>query len=278
MDEEIKTININPNFTCHILLIQFMCNECPLVFKERERFLRHQEVHKRENEIINCAMCDISVRRKEYRQHKITQHEAQKHKMKCSVCNKFYTRTVHLRKHYAEEHEEFGVTISVICELCGYGTYSYGGLLNHKRIYHNPQKLFLCSACPKQFRTKSLLDNHMPVHTGETPFQCNVCGKKYKHRSGLFYHEKMHKEQFLECPHCNRQFVAKHNMESHMRVCVTDQYLVEHNEGDYQKINDLEKRKKSENRNQILNTKSQNRSRNENENHNLNTIWTKLST
>ncbi|XP_057661615.1 zinc finger protein 701-like isoform X2 [Diorhabda carinulata] len=200
-------------------MMKLQCDECPSTFSNNRKFIRHKLQHERQRELIKCIMCDIPVQRKDYQYHRIFLHAVEKYKMKCSVCDKYYSRVLHLRKHYAENHEEFGIKKTAICELCGYGTYNNAGLLNHKRIRHNEQKLFLCSACPKLFRTKTLLDYHMPVHTGETPFHCNVCGKKYKHRSGLFYHGKIHKEEYLECPHCYRRFIAKHNLESHKKVC-----------------------------------------------------------
>lgn len=49
-----------------------------------------------------------------------------------------------------------------------------------------------CDFCPKRFRKKANLMNHMTAHQNDRPHVCNLCGARYIRKSDLLNHLKTH--------------------------------------------------------------------------------------
>lgn len=49
-----------------------------------------------------------------------------------------------------------------------------------------------CDFCPKRFRKKANLINHMTAHQNDRPHVCNLCGARYIRKSDLLNHLRTH--------------------------------------------------------------------------------------
>ena len=56
----------------------------------------------------------------------------------------------------------------------------------------DPSRPFGCSQCPKRFRMKHHLKEHMLIHSGEMPFSCHLCPKRFNRSYTLKNHMKLH--------------------------------------------------------------------------------------
>lgn len=85
---------------------------------------------------------------------------------------------------------------------------------------HEEDMPFKCHVCPKEFRRKVSLQDHIATHTGEKlQHQCAVCGKEFKQSGTLRRHMLIHSgERPFECGVCKKRFREKSNMLKHMKV------------------------------------------------------------
>ncbi|XP_069837978.1 zinc finger protein 585A-like [Dendropsophus ebraccatus] len=80
-------------------------------------------------------------------------------------------------------------------------------------------KIFTCSECGKNFKTKCSLCRHMRIHRNERPFLCSECGKCFIQRSHLVQHQKNHRgEKPFACPECGKCFTQKSSLLGHRRI------------------------------------------------------------
>ena len=56
----------------------------------------------------------------------------------------------------------------------------------------DPTRPFGCTQCPKRFRMKHHLKEHMLIHSGEMPFSCHLCPKRFNRSYTLKNHMKLH--------------------------------------------------------------------------------------
>lgn len=94
--------------------------------------------------------------------------------------------------------------------------------LNRKKAQRDGEtadRLYNCTICDKNFRTKYILNRHMKTHTGDKPHSCDLCGKGFIQRSYLQTHMNSHSGQKpYTCSFCGRGFTQVGNMNAHMRI------------------------------------------------------------
>ena len=72
----------------------------------------------------------------------------------------------------------------------------------------DPSRPFGCTQCPKRFRMKHHLKEHMLIHSGEMPFSCHLCPKRFNRSYTLKNHMKLHSsgtivDKFQQTNSCN---------------------------------------------------------------------------
>ncbi|CAG9759470.1 unnamed protein product [Ceutorhynchus assimilis] len=80
----------------------------------------------------------------------------------------------------------------------------------------NEKGEFVCSYCPKVFKDKQRLDNHVRVHTNERPYKCHICSKGFK----TWIHRKTHLNIHLGikkwvCKYCSKAFTNSCTLKGH---------------------------------------------------------------
>ena len=103
---------------------------------------------------------------------------------KCENCGKVMNGKDALYKHQNLEKEK---DTEYTCEICGkVGRYGKLGLIRHKRAAHS-KKDKPCQYCGRLFSENSRVKNHIEqVHT--KPLQCNICPKGYRTKAQLENH------------------------------------------------------------------------------------------
>jgi len=67
---------------------------------------------------------------------------------------------------------------------------------------HNGANAFRCIFCPKIFKSKFNLNNHINIHCGKRPFTCELCGATFQKK-----------------PHIERHKISRHNVKCPIVAC-----------------------------------------------------------
>nr|XP_029720030.1 gastrula zinc finger protein XlCGF48.2-like [Aedes albopictus] len=92
------------------------------------------------------------------------------------------------------------------CDICGKVCTTRTKLKIHRNTHLNVTP-FACQfeGCPKAFKSKKGLDEHMANHTGNFALSCNICGKGFLKQSNLTSHLRTHSdEKTFRCTICKQ--------------------------------------------------------------------------
>ncbi|XP_014215950.1 zinc finger protein 354A-like [Copidosoma floridanum] len=131
----------------------------------------------------------------------------------CKICRKVYERKdkciVHVKTHLGIKQ--------YMCILCQARFVCKSDVMKHIRCSHTNPRPIACSKCPKRFRSKFDLAEHMNVHKGIKPYQCADCDQSYHHKVSLQMHVKSHMPpQNLACEYCGKVFPYRTRLLSHI--------------------------------------------------------------
>ena len=102
----------------------------------------------------------------------------------CEVCGKGFNQQGTLKVH---EEVHPGVK-PFSCSCCGKSFKHRFNLARHEKTHNS----FYCDSCPKQFASKSALNDHSHVHTGIKYYSCMECGEQFANRTKLYKHKLWH--------------------------------------------------------------------------------------
>ncbi|XP_043802021.1 uncharacterized protein LOC122719867 [Apis laboriosa] len=176
--------------------------------------------------------------------------------LKCKVCSEMFSSAISFRKHVAWTHkkkvciQEDGAYICAVCDYrtlkkslfaahlerkhetwsrkrpnnmlfpcaaCGFVCRSKHSLQSHFIRKHTDRYEHQCKFCPKKFKVKGDLTNHVRFHHKEKPINCDVCGKLCQNSGSLYVHQKWaHYKPKYECHICKRRMVTQENLDQHL--------------------------------------------------------------
>lgn len=109
-----------------------------------------------------------------------------------------------------------------LCSECPKRYKTLYALTVHETI-HLPEDVrntFPCNLCDKRFRKLDYVQAHIRcVHSGERSFICEECGKSFGSKCGLNEHLMTHNDDFpIQCPHCPKRFKFKARLKVHEEI------------------------------------------------------------
>ncbi|KAG5897133.1 hypothetical protein JTB14_025086 [Gonioctena quinquepunctata] len=143
--------------------------------------------------------------------------ETKGHKIKCcwTGCNtKYSTQTKlaeHLRTHVKEK--------TIGCPTCYTLFSSKTKFCDHRRRQQSTfMQSYQCSQCLKLFPSERLLRDHVRSHINH--YKCTMCDMTCAKPSLLAKHIRFKhvKEKPYECHECGKKFVARHNLNTHLKI------------------------------------------------------------
>jgi hypothetical protein len=92
---------------------------------------------------------------------------------------------------------------------------------------HTGNLPYQCTYCPKSFARKFSLRDHLNVHSGVKPYSCTLCQKAFARKISLNVHIKTHTaSKVFKCEICQKSFTKKVHLADHLRVHSGDQPFI----------------------------------------------------
>lgn len=190
--------------------LEYSCDFCGEVIK----FKKAMEKHMKENHEFTtssykykCEKCpEIKFKsRKKLKEHYLEIHrvkvESVEAKFICYACGKTFDTQSYYKSHLLIHSEDYR---SHFCKYCSAAFKSVGNLRRHEAT-HAQFRDFICSNCPKSFKTKLALKIHNEnVHVDTKVFvKCTICGSILLEKNLKNHMKSLHTEQGQEKPfHC----------------------------------------------------------------------------
>ncbi|CAG0914146.1 unnamed protein product [Notodromas monacha] len=170
------------------------CDCCGKTFKS----VGSLKIHRGEYRYDYSGICEICGEHAK----NVKVHMSSKHRgpLKCSICHVTCTNYSSRRTHMLREH---GVGKAKLrskynCPECPKDFWSKPKMIRHRVMRHNfrpdPEFIFTCEFCQKEFYCKDTWREHVNGHLGITPYHCPLCSYATNIDSNLHIHmRQVHK-------------------------------------------------------------------------------------
>jgi KRAB domain-containing zinc finger protein len=191
------------------------CDLCGKFLISKRVLISHfKTIHSitKDEEKYPCVFCD-----KEFHSlYLLRTHMFAHQKVKCEICNRSFSKN-HFKRHMERIHLENDL---IQCEKCPKAFKSKMELKQH--IYFEHDKKFQCKFCRKNFRSPKELSEHLKVHKNPETFKCEICQKNFASSLVLKTHRKLHEnenqEKEFKCDKCKYATNFKSNFKCHQKV------------------------------------------------------------
>ena len=194
------------------------CSVCNEEFPNRTSHNIHMKVE-HGDQLVRCKLCshqqlfspaDLLKHMEQHRRHKRKQ---------CGICGLFVSRLdkhrlIHLSPSASQEVDNK----PFMCEHCPKRFKRRDTLTEHMEG-HSKERSHKCHICSKTFARGGVLRKHYKTHSGLMPFECEICGKRCLEKSNLMTHMRVHsKTTVYHCHVCYQGFKHKSSLDSHLRA------------------------------------------------------------
>jgi len=193
----------------------YLCDTCGKSFPLRSDLTQHLRSHIKIN-TFSCE-CGKSFKTKYYlHSHRESIHGGDDKRTKCRTCKIEFGTLVKKRAHICKNPRKY------LCTKCPKVFKTDHWLKIHNLQTHEKKLDFKCSFCPRRFvHTYRRKCHELRQHTDYRPYVCTICLSAFECRSKLRRHESIHSDATdYICDICNKGFSKnrKSNLEMHMRI------------------------------------------------------------
>ncbi len=176
------------------------CPRCPKFLKNREQFQIH---------VDNCQ-------------------GPRKDRVKCDLCEKDFVNKESLEGHKFRMHTEKYEQDLLQCDICDFTSFCKTSLHVHIKRIHMNLKPNKCTYCDFASYSKTQLNEHTRrKHLKQKPFKCDVCDYASSDKEHLKAHvisKHTEREKSWQCEECDRKFVSKLSLRTHVKMCHKKEY------------------------------------------------------
>ncbi|KAJ8956069.1 hypothetical protein NQ318_016521 [Aromia moschata] len=160
------------------------CSTCTLEFSSKHKYLEHLKDH----EPYTCHLCGKNLKSESSYENHMVWHKGKGFNM-CEFCGKCFSSTTALKLHISNMHEENEEDKSHQCSECPKTFKNKFKLENHVKTVHLKLGRQICHLCGKLFQNKEACESHYRlIHLQLKPFICDVCGSEFGRKDYLQKH------------------------------------------------------------------------------------------
>ena len=209
--------------------MDYVCGTCGKLFAEQSSLNEHSRIHTGEKP-FQCGKCGDKFRTKGLHDRHIAFKHPNDNEVKvldaaypesivssCEICGKVFKNAVSLERHiYVMHKSKRGHN----CDICG-STFKTARALDGHIMLHKGDNPYLCTRCPKAFRTRQQYRLHTSSNHG---LICEFCDEKFKTLHALTRHRREHDETMkgsierFPCQKCNKTFQWRYQRERHFAI------------------------------------------------------------
>ncbi|OXA47639.1 oocyte zinc finger protein XlCOF26-like [Folsomia candida] len=198
------------------------CPTC-LKFISKTNLNRHMVTHNPDAK-VKCEICRKFFKTPQSLSFHIKMHHTSRDRPSCDTCHREFATSETLRNHMDTVHN-MTKRYRFPCGFpeCAKTYWTKNGVSKHTRTEHaeNPIR-FPCTLCGKEFKTRQVLESHIPTHTKEKAFTCSTCGRSFARRTAMKRHELTHLEKstqrIFNCKLCPHTSLYGANLQNHIQV------------------------------------------------------------
>jgi uncharacterized C2H2 Zn-finger protein len=181
---------------------QNFCEKCQIVFKTRQSYFSHiRSVHQMDSNKVFNSNPGLNVLKKSFHQ---------KLQYRCKECPKAFQFKFSLSTHVHKDH----LNISYDCKDCDIVFNTSAGLYQHNLGHGKP--LHQCQKCPKAFRRRPYLLQHIRNIHENLEYPCQDCDKVFKSSDTLYYHKNtVHLKKLFKCKVCDKIYKNSTGLRTH---------------------------------------------------------------
>ncbi|XP_073812553.1 uncharacterized protein isoform X2 [Musca autumnalis] len=178
---------------------QFKCDECGKRYGSKPLLDDHVRTIHMEKYVKICDICGMVLRKQDaFERHMVKHSDKPITYKRCEICG---TRFIHeraLRSHMALKHPEGGV-VEYTCDICGKVSINLRNHRRHVQYNHQMTSKYECNLCPKKFKQRTALKDHLAYHSQTPLYTCTYCPMKFISNGNMHAHRKnAHPLEWLE--------------------------------------------------------------------------------
>ncbi|KAL1488816.1 hypothetical protein ABEB36_014612 [Hypothenemus hampei] len=184
--------------------------DCHKTFLLKHHLTTHEKTHTGERPHV-CIHCGKSFTHKYCLNTHLLLHTKER-PHQCTECNKRFTLKHHLMSHINVHKRDK----PFVCQECGKSFPLRKQLITHEK-FHRGERPYVCKECGDTFAQENHLVMHLRFHGSLNSFKCNDCGATFTRKFELDNHERLHGKEPLICSICNKEFLQKRTLMTHMK-------------------------------------------------------------